>query len=423
MKKAVLFLIGIALIQTIYTQNKNRIDWKTDLNYLAKELPEKHYNLFTVQNKEYFFSGLKSIQLEAEYLTDFQIALKIQQLIAKFGDSHTMLNFTSLIDKDQILPIHLFWTSDGLHILHTTPENEKLLGCQLLSINKVPITTVIDSLSTLFAIDNQSIVKHSIPRFIPYLQILECFGFTNEKQIELELKTNTSQTQTYLLKPSEMNRNNRISFKPDSIAFCVKNENVFFTDRYYPNEMTYYILYNKCWSKEIESEYGNKEKAEKMPSFKEFEKKIFNTLMNSSTDKIIFDLRYNGGGNSLQGTAFIEKLAEFLKKNPKIQPYVVLGRSTFSSAILNAMDFKRLTNAIFVGEETSGKPNHFGEVRNFQLPSSNLYVNYSTKYFKRTDEELSTITPDILIEMSFSDFTKGIDPVFEWIKNNKPAKE
>lgn len=89
----------------------------------------------------------------------------------------------------------------------------------------------------------------------------------------------------------------------------------------------------------------------------------------------------------------------------------------FSSAILNAMDFKRLTNAVFVGEDTSGKPNHFGEIRDMELPSSKLHINYSTKYFKRTDKQVNTITPDVTIEPTFEDFAKGVDPIYEWIKN------
>lgn len=80
------------------------------------------------------------------------------------------------------------------------------------------------------------------------------------------------------------------------------------------------------------------------------------------------------------------------------------------------MDFKRMTHAIFVGEETSGKPNHFGEVKNFQLPTSQLTVNYSTKYFKYNKKDVSTLVPDVKIEMSFSDLMKGIDPIYEWIK-------
>jgi hypothetical protein len=414
MKKISLLIVGILLSLTIYSQSE-KIGWNTDLDYLVKELSEKHYNFFTVKSKEDFLSGINTIKQESKNLNDFQVALKTQQLIAKFGDSHTMLNFNQLLNPNQMLPIHLFWTSDGLYVLHTTPENEKILGSQVLSINNVPITTIIDSLSTLFAVDNQAMVKSLIPQTISSLQILEYFGFTNAEQVEIGLKTETNQNQTYILKPSLMNRNNRVSVKPDSLAFSTKNENQVFTDFYYPDEKTYYILYNKCLSKEIALEYGNKEMAENLPSFKEFEEKAFNILADKSVEKIIFDMRYNGGGSSAQGTAFIEKLSKFLESNPTIKTYVVLGRATFSSAILNAMDFKRLTNAVFVGEETAGKPNHFGEVRGFQLPTSKLSVNYSTKYFKVTDEDVNTITPDVKIEMSFPDFMKGIDPVYEWV--------
>jgi C-terminal processing protease CtpA/Prc len=127
-------------------------------------------------------------------------------------------------------------------------------------------------------------------------------------------------------------------------------------------------------------------------------------------------MRFNGGGNSGQGTEFISKLSGYniSKQDKKI--YVVIGRQTFSSAIINTMDFKGQTKAILVGEETGGKPNHFGEVRNLQLPSSGLNISYSTKYFTRTKEDLKTIRPDVIIESSFSDFKKGIDPVYEWIK-------
>lgn len=416
MKRNILLLIlGIVVSLNGYSQN-GKINWDTDLDFLTKELSEKHINFFTVKSKEDLLSGIEIIKQEKRGLNDLHVALKTQQLIAQFGDSHTSLNFYPLINQHQILPIHLFWASDGLYILHTTRENDEILGCKLLSINKVPVAMVIDSISTLFTMDNQSIIKNSVPSMVPYLEILHYFGFGNTTQVELGLEANSNTTFIYTLKPSLMNRNNRVSFKPDSLAFNVKNEKLFFTDWYSPEEKIYHLLYNKCWSKELELQYGNKENAEKMPSFKEFEDKAFHILENKLVEKVIFDLRYNGGGNSQQGTLFIEKLAKLLENNPETKVYVVTGRATFSSAILNAMDFKRLTNAIFVGEETAGKPNHFGEVKKFQLPDSKLEVNYSTKYFKRTNEDVRTFAPDVLIEMSFSDLTKGIDPVYEWIK-------
>jgi hypothetical protein len=82
------------------------------------------------------------------------------------------------------------------------------------------------------------------------------------------------------------------------------------------------------------------------------------------------------------------------------------------------MDFKN-SNAIFVGEETAGKPNHFGEVRGFTLPNSGIEISYSTKYFNQYKNDDSTIKPDFMIEESFENFMNGIDPVFEFVKNYK----
>ena len=79
-----LLAVAAILALTTYAQNK-KIDWNTDLDYLAKELSEKHYNFFTVKSKEDFLSGINAIKQESEHLNDFQIALKAQQLIANLG--------------------------------------------------------------------------------------------------------------------------------------------------------------------------------------------------------------------------------------------------------------------------------------------------------------------------------------------------
>ena len=157
MKKLLLLLLCTCM-QAAFAQS-GKIDWKADLEFLTKELPEKHCNFFTARSKGEFVSGIEAIKAESERLTDFQVALKTQQLIARFGDSHTMLQFFQLIDQTQILPLGTLWVSDGLYITKTTPENKEILGLRIVAINDTPIATVIDSLSTLFTIDNQAIVK------------------------------------------------------------------------------------------------------------------------------------------------------------------------------------------------------------------------------------------------------------------------
>ena len=86
MKKLLLLLLCTCM-QAAFAQS-GKIDWKADLEFLAKKLPKKHCNFFTARSKGEFASGIEAIKAESERLTDFQVALKTQQLIARFGDSH-----------------------------------------------------------------------------------------------------------------------------------------------------------------------------------------------------------------------------------------------------------------------------------------------------------------------------------------------
>ena len=416
MRNLCLLIIGLFLSLQCNSQTLKKNDWVTDIDFLAKELPRKHYDFFTIKDKQEFLVELDKIKLISTKLSDFEVAIKLQQLIAGFGDSHTSINFGQLIDKNNILPLHLYWFSDGLYILHTTQENYEILGHQILSVNGFTLETIADSLSTLITKDNQAIIKNSIPKLLPLVQVLEYFGFINGQEIVLELMDINGIKKSHIIRPAEMTRQNRKMYKPDSLALCFRDERAFFIDYYQASDNIYYLQYNRCWSKELELQYGNAQNAEKMPSFKEFEEKVFQTITKHSIDKVVFDIRFNGGGNSSQVTEFVVKFAKILEKNAETKIYVILGRHTFSSAILNAMDFKLITNATFIGEETSGKPNHFGEVKSFQLPNSGIKVNYSTKYFKRTDGKVSTLSPEIKLESSFSDFDHGIDPAYEWKK-------
>jgi hypothetical protein len=416
MKALSLLTIGLLFSFLSNSQTLSKINWSSDIDFLANELSQRHYNFFTIKSKTEFLAGLDKIKSTSAALTNFEVALKLQQLIAGFGDAHTNVNYGQFIEKNKILPFQMYWFSDGLYILQTTKENSELLGRQIVSLNGVPLKRITDSLSTLITKDNPSMIKNATLKLLPLVQVLEYFKFVKGEEIKLEVKDVNGITRTHMLKPVEMNRENRKIVTPDSLALCFRNERIFFIDYYQATDKIYYLQYNKCWSKELELQNGNAQNAEKMPSFKKFEEKVFQTLNTNSMNSVIVDMRFNGGGSSAQGSQFAAKLARFMKKDTHMKTYVILGRNTFSSAILNAMDFKRLTNAVFVGEETAGKPNHFGEVKNFQLPGSGLKVDYSTKYFKQVNEEVGSLIPDVKLEPSFADFVKGNDPAYEWIR-------
>lgn len=411
--KNLLLMVFVFFSMTAFSQDKKNIDWTTDLNFIKTELPKNHYNLYMVKSEQYFMHGIDQIAEQQNELSDFEVAMKLQQLIASMGDAHTALSLKPFLNFNKILPLSLMWFDDGIWIQATTKDNESILGSKLLGINDIPIHTVVDSLCTLFTTDNKATVKKTFPQLFPLVQLLEYFGFSSSDSVQLQLENN-GEIRNYTILPERMNRSNTVEILPDPMPLCYQNGRAFFWDKVQKEDNVFYIQYNRCAGSE-NPPGGFRGDVQKLPSFKSFQEAVIDTILHHDFDKVIIDIRLNGGGNSAQGTEFVKELSTIEKINQKGKLYVIVGRRTFSSAIINAMDFKNMTKAILVGEETAGKPNHLGEVRLLKLPSSGMTLQYSTKYFKRTGEDLKTITPDQVVETNFNDFKEGRDPVYDWI--------
>ena len=92
---------GDRFVPAAFSQGGSGIDWAADLDYLASELPAKHCNLFAKYDKAQFETAIGAIKASAGEAGDFATALKTQQLIARLGDSHTMLYFNQLMNRQQ----------------------------------------------------------------------------------------------------------------------------------------------------------------------------------------------------------------------------------------------------------------------------------------------------------------------------------
>jgi hypothetical protein len=361
-----------------------------------------------------FNSAIDDLISAAPKLTDKQIAIRLKQIIARVGDSHTNLSVAKLFDPNSRLPLKSFWFKEGIFIIGAQKAYQELNGQQITAINQIPIKVIADSLSTLYANENNAIYKWMITEFITHFSFLEYFKFVQGDSLVLEVMNDNEVRTTHIVHASAV-EGEWVSYETKTIPLYQKFCDSYFAEEYIRKDSIYFIQYNNCWSRELELQYGKAEKAKGLPSFNEFESKVFNVLQSKPIKKVVFDLRFNDGGASYQGTQFIERLSRFREINQKGKIYVIVGRETFSSAIINVMDFKRLTSAIFVGEETSGKPNHLGEINRAKLPSSNLELKYSTKLFKRTEENASTFVPDQICEVTFEDYKNGVDRALEWI--------
>jgi C-terminal processing protease CtpA/Prc len=105
---------------------------------------------------------------------------------------------------------------------------------------------------------------------------------------------------------------------------------------------------------------------------------------------------------------FIEKIKDSYL-NQGGQFFVLIGKQTFSSAVMNAVDLKKKSNAILIGEPTSGNINHYGEVRGVNLPKSKVVIAYSTKYWERWKDKKGPLKPEVNIKYSIKNYVQGKD--------------
>lgn len=134
------------------------------------------------------------------------------------------------------------------------------------------------------------------------------------------------------------------------------------------NKNAYYIQYNSC------------QEAPDLP-MKEFISFVSEVIKENYYKKVIIDLRYNSGGNSSIFEPMISELSK-LQKKKDFTVYTIIGRNTFSSAIINAIQIDDKLNNVFVGTPTGGNVNGYGEIKSFNLKNTPITVLYSTKYFE-----------------------------------------
>src|SRR5262249_31350514 len=113
-----------------------------------------------------------------------------------------------------------------------------------------------------------------------------------------------------------------------------------------------------------------------------FSDRVFQFVNENAVEKLVIDMRWNNGGNTMLLKPLVQGLIRNDKVNRRGHLFVIIGRRTFSAAQNASTLFERYTNAIFVGEPTGSNPNFVGEEHPFTLPFSKLIINVSNLYWE-----------------------------------------
>jgi C-terminal processing protease CtpA/Prc len=141
--------------------------------------------------------------------------------------------------------------------------------------------------------------------------------------------------------------------------------------------------------------------------------RILRLARRTKVRRVIVDLRNNGGGN-INTYPYLLQTLKSRSINRRGKLVVLIGRTTFSAAVHFAVDVKRGTSAILVGEPTGGSPNHYSDTDPVLLPISGYTINVPRIHFvKLPGQSGLQLDPDVTVPLTGADFFAGRDPVLE----------
>lgn len=380
--------------------------WREDLRYFAGELVTRHKNLFHSVTRADFERSVAALEAEIPALETHQILVRMMQIAATVGDGHTGVHIPPSF---RLYPLSLYWFGSELRVVAAANQYRGAIGARVVGIGDLHIDEVASRIATCFpsaANENAWYVMSTSPAFITRPEILHALGIIAAPG-PARFRFEDEQGKRFTLEISPVAAPPVVNGAATLTGFIsAAAAQPLFRQR--PAEPFWFTLLPDSHTVYL-SFRGYRGLGENA-------RKLFQFIDSNPTTRLVIDMRQNGGGDFYEGR---RHLVEAVKRHPTLNRkgrlYIVVGRRTYSAAMVNAIDFRKQTNAILVGEPIGERPNSYSENDEMTLPNSRLVVSYSTKYYKFLDEDVPAVLPDVRMDPAWTDFRAGRDPVLEWI--------
>lgn len=436
--------------------------WRSDLAVLAEKIPARHPDPYKLIDSAEFKAELDRLSARLPEMAHHEVVVEVARIVARIGDGHTRLTLP-LQEGSAIflghsktpaaiapglrfgtLPLSLWQYSDGLHIRRIDQRHAWAAGLEVLRIGQLDTADAIAAVAPVVHHDNPSQLDDIVVGYLTVPEILHARGVISDLgTVTLVVETEDGEMRELVLEagqpgptgseppsseptasepaPSQPISTQPVPTQPISTApiptapiptapiqwteayegvapryLARRDENYWF--ELLPESRTAYFQYNEVYN------------AEDQP-IPEFADTLFGALDTGEIDRLIIDLRWNRGGDNGLNQTFVHGLIRSRKLREAGSLFVILGRGTFSAAMMFALDVERHTPVLFVGEPSGGRPNHFGDSRLLTLPETGVTVRISSLYWQYStphDERL-WIEPHLPTPLSAADYRAGRD--------------
>jgi len=346
--------------------------WREDLAIFAGQLKRNHANLFFRLPEEEFHRMVTDLDAAAPELSATEFEIELRKILARIGDSHTNLAFS----VDRVYPFGFYRFREGIYCMAALPEYTEALMARLIAVDGTPVPDMTAAVRTITPHDNASQLAMMTPRYLAMPQLLTALGVTRSPDEAAFTFQDAQGTRFTVTASSTVQEElSDLVFLKERLATAGTPQPL---DRRHTDR-----LYWQTYDRERELLYIQYNACREDPDLpvSRFAAETEAHLRNDKPRVVLVDLRRNSGGDSRVFQPVIDLLAADHAAGGDYELYVAIGRETFSSAVLNAIALESDAGARFVGEPSGGRPNHYGEIRFFELPNLGRRVSYSTRYF------------------------------------------
>ncbi|MDH3589980.1 MAG: hypothetical protein OEQ74_11310, partial [Gammaproteobacteria bacterium] len=371
-------------------------------------------NLAASQDFSEFAATLAS---NADDLDLADYIIQLHRLFSHVGDGHTAVLSLSMQAEPFTLrtPILVQGFADGLYVIAARDEALPLLGGRIVSISGTPLERVLAAYVAGAPGDNAAFAMRWVPFLFAFPGWLHGLDFADgpyDGPLPITAIVPTGKKVRVQLQPRIGANTDRVPLgrKQSPVeAMAVSESSINFV-RTLPEYNAVYVSLDA-----MDDTEGKR--------FAEFTDEARTAFADSAVERVIIDLRRNGGGNNM----LFEPLRRTLVSSRFNRPgglYVLTGPRTFSAAMNLATRLERETDALFVGEPTGGRPNHFGDAR--MLHGSATGVPYLVSTLRWNDsapfDDRIWILPDIPAPTTFANYLAGRDIALEVALAHQPSE-
>lgn len=362
-----------------------------------------------------------SLRQDVPTLTDGEVWVRMQMLLAMLGQSHNSVwHFLGANRIDvTMLPLTFYFFADGVHVVEA--ERHAWVGAEVVRIAGTPTDAIVQKLSRVVTSETPMKVKWLGPVYLRMPQVLHTLGVTESAgPVTLTLRLRDGTTQTVTLDPVPVQRRQKLRApegeETGPLPLWLSHPD----DPYWMQPLSesdaLYVQMNQVVN-ETDVPSASNLGGLRAETIDAFAGRLRDTLRAARPGAVVLDLRRNNGGNTFLYTDLLRTLVAY-DAEPDTRLFVLAGRNTASAAVNLATDLDRLTDALFVGESTGGRPNTHGNESQVVLPYSGLSLGLSAVYWQQSypQDDRVGVAPDVPVRLTSEAYLSGRDPALDVIR-------